>query len=122
MHVNQLPYPLRQEPRAQWWTWQAWLLALWGMHHLICIDNDYSKLHHGDALTLFKDITLQNITCHKAQNAFRLQGKPELPLENIRVENVTVEQAENLYSLDEFADDVSFRQVTVNGQPVERTR
>ncbi|MBR0459956.1 MAG: hypothetical protein IJJ26_12020 [Victivallales bacterium] len=91
-------------------------------NHLICIDNDYSKLHHGDALTLFKDITLQNITCHKAQNAFRLQGKPELPLENIRVENVTVEQAENLYSLDEFADDVSFRQVTVNGQPVERTR
>ncbi len=89
-------------------------------NHLICIDNDYSKVQHGDALTLFKDITIQNVTCDKTQNAFRLQGKPELPLENIRIENVTIASAEQLYSLDECAEDVKFTNVKVNDQTVPR--
>jgi len=88
--------------------------------HFICIDNDYSKINHGDALTLFKDITIRNVTCGWAKQAFCLQGKPELPLENIRIENVTVGKADILYELDEYAEDVRFEQVSVNGQPVLR--
>ena len=89
--------------------------------HLVCIDNDYSKTNHGDALTLFKDITIRNITCRQAKNAFCLQGKPELPLVNIRIENLTADTAENLYSLDEYAEDVKFINVKVNGRTVHRT-
>ena len=88
--------------------------------HFICINNDYSQIAHGDALTLFKDITIRNVSCRWAKQAFCLQGKPELPLENIRIENVTVDQADVLYELDEYAEDVRFSQVTVNGQPVVR--
>ena len=88
--------------------------------HFICIDNDYSKINHGDALTLFKDITIRNVSCGWAKQAFCLQGKPELPLENIRIENVTVEKADILYELDEYAEDVRFSQVTVNSQTVVR--
>ena len=88
--------------------------------HFICIDNDYSKIAHGDALKLFKYITIRNVSCRWAKQAFCLQGKPELPLENIRIENVTVDRADVLYELDEYAEDVRFEQVSVNGRPVVR--
>ena len=88
--------------------------------HFICIDNDYSKIAHGDALTLFKDITIRNVSCRWAKQAFCLQGKPELPLENIRIKNVTVDQADVLYELDEYAEDVRFSKVTVNGLTIVR--
>ncbi|MBO4632526.1 MAG: glycoside hydrolase family 28 protein [Lentisphaeria bacterium] len=88
--------------------------------HLICIDNDYSNTHHGDALTLFQDITIRNVFCGKAKNAFRLQGKAEIPLKNIRIENVTAEHADSLYSLDEYSDDVHFINVKVNGLDIQR--
>ena len=88
--------------------------------HFICIDNDYSGIPHGDALTLFKDISIRNVSCHWAKNAFRLQGKKDRPLENIRIENATVDAADVLYELDEFAQDVRFDRVSVNGQAVTR--
>jgi len=88
--------------------------------HFICIDNDYSRIAHGDALTLFKDISIRNVSCRWAKNAFRLQGKKDLPLENIRIENASVDAADALYEIDEFAEDVRFDRVSVNGQDVPR--
>ena len=89
-------------------------------NHLLCIDNDYHSVHHGSALTLFENITVGNVFCSKAKNAFRLQGKKELPLKNILFKNITVEDAEILYSQDEYADDVHFDNVLVNGTSVNR--
>ena len=88
--------------------------------HLICIDNDYSPVHHGDALTSFRDISIRDIRCRQTGTAFHLQGKAELPLKNIRIENVMVEKAETLYSMDEFAGEVNFTDVRVNGKVVRR--
>ena len=88
--------------------------------HFICFDNDYSGIAHGDALTLFKDISIRNVSCRWAKNAFRFQGKSQLPLENIRIENATVDTADVLYELDEYAQDVRFDRVSVNGREVVR--
>lgn len=88
--------------------------------HLICIDNAYHPVHHGDALTLFRDITIRDVVCRRAETVFHLQGQAELPLENIRIQNVTVEKAGSLCSLDEFAEGVCFADVRVNGKPVGR--
>ena len=84
-------------------------------NHLVCIDNNYQKERHGDALTLFQNITIENVTCSHAKNAFRLLGKEDLPLQNILLRNITIETADSLYSADEHAEDVHFENVSANG-------
>ena len=91
-------------------------------NHLVCIDNNYQKEHHGDALTLFQNISIKNVSCRYAKNAFRLLGKEELPLENISLQNVYVEKADVLYSADEYAEDVRFDNVSVNNTILNRTQ
>ena len=89
-------------------------------NHLVCIDNNYQKERHGDALTLFQNITIENVTCTHAKNAFRLLGKEELPLQNILLRNITIETADSLYSADEHAEDVHFENVSANGNSLLR--
>jgi polygalacturonase len=91
-------------------------------NHLVCMDNNYQKERHGDAITLFKNITIKNLTCRYAKNAFRLLGKEELPFENINLQNVAIEKADTLYSADENASDVRFENVTVNGTKLQRNK
>ena len=89
-------------------------------NHLVCMDNNYQKERHGDAITLFKNITIRNLSCRYAKNAFRLFGKEELPFENINLQNVTIDKADTLYSADEYASDVHFENVSANGTKLLR--
>jgi len=48
----------------------------------------------------FKDIYLKNITCKGADQAIYLQGLPEMNLENVKLENLTIESKNGLYCMD----------------------
>lgn len=48
----------------------------------------------------FKDITMKNITCKGASQAIYLQGLPEMNLENIYLENITMEAVNGLTCMD----------------------
>jgi polygalacturonase len=48
----------------------------------------------------FKDITIKNVTCKGARQAIYLQGLPEMNLENIHLENLTMEADHGLLCMD----------------------
>ena len=48
----------------------------------------------------FKDISIKNITCKGAEQAIYLQGLPEMNLENIQMENLTMETEKGLFCMD----------------------
>ena len=48
----------------------------------------------------FKNISMKNITCKGAKQAIYLQGLPEMNLENIRMENLTMESEKGLVCMD----------------------
>ncbi len=48
----------------------------------------------------FKDISIKNITCKGAHQAIYLQGLPEMNLENIHMENLTMESEKGLLCMD----------------------
>ncbi len=55
----------------------------------------------------FRNITIKNLTCKGALEAIYLQGLPELNLENISFENVTIEAKKGMACID--ADGISFK-------------
>jgi polygalacturonase len=48
----------------------------------------------------FKDITIKNVTCKGAYQAIYLQGLPEMNLENVHLENLTMEAENGLMCMD----------------------
>lgn len=48
----------------------------------------------------FKDISMKNITCKGAHQAIYLQGLPEMNLENVVMENLTMESEKGLFCMD----------------------
>ena len=48
----------------------------------------------------FKDISIKNITCKGAMQAIYLQGLPEMNLENVYLENLTMEAENGLFCMD----------------------
>jgi polygalacturonase len=48
----------------------------------------------------FKDIRMMNITCKGAHQAIYLQGLPEMNLENVHLENLTMESDKGLFCMD----------------------
>ena len=48
----------------------------------------------------FRDISIKNITCKGAGQAIYLQGLPEMNLENIHMENLTMESEKGLLCMD----------------------
>ena len=48
----------------------------------------------------FKDISIKNITCKGANQAIFLQGLPEMKLENVSLENLTIEAQKGMFCMD----------------------
>ena len=48
----------------------------------------------------FKDISIKNITCKGANQAIFLQGLPEMKLENVSLENLTMEAQKGMFCMD----------------------
>jgi hypothetical protein len=48
----------------------------------------------------FKDIVMKNISCKGALQAIYLQGLPEMNLENIQMESLTIESEKGLFCMD----------------------
>lgn len=61
-----------------------------------------------DETPQFKDISMKNITCKGARQAVYLQGLPEMNLENVRLENLTIEARKGLECIDANG-------ITING-------
>lgn len=87
--------------------------------HLINLTNDYSRDIHGTALTLFDDISIENLQCDFAANAFAFQGKKECPVGRMRLKNVSVGHADRICSQYEYAENVLLENVQVNSKAIE---
>ncbi len=59
----------------------------------------------------FKDISIKNITCKGAYQAIYLQGLPEMNLENISLENLTMEAENGVLCMD--ADGVTIKNLSL---------
>ena len=59
----------------------------------------------------FKDIYIENLVCRGAKNAIVLQGLPEMPLQNIRLRNVSITSQQGVAVTD--AENISFENVRV---------
>ena len=59
----------------------------------------------------FKDIVIKNIVCRGAQQAIYLQGLPEMNLQNVTMENLTMEAEHGLFCMD--ADSVTIKNLNL---------
>ena len=66
----------------------------------------------------FRDFKLSNITCNRAQAAVTMRGLPEMPIENVTLENIDITADQGV--LIEDARDITFSggQVTAKQAPV----
>ncbi len=87
-------------------------------NHLINLTNDYSQDIHGSALTLFDNISIENLQCNFAENAFAFQGNPCCPVGKVLLKNITVDHANKLCSRCEFADDIKLENVKVDSRQI----
>ena len=87
--------------------------------HLLSIVSEYAGQHYGEETTVYRDIELANVRCKYAKCAFVLEGSRLHPLENVRLENVAVEKADDVYSGRAFIGNLCFRDVRVNGREPE---
>ena len=71
--------------------------------NLIYFFSDYPGFRNGNAPTAFRDFRLEKIRCGYAANVFHLQGTPEFPLENIEIDDITVEKCDVVYASLEYA-------------------
>ena len=83
-------------------------------NHLINLTNDYSQDIHGSALTLFDNISIENLQCNFAENAFAFQGNPSCPVGKVLLKNITVDHANKLCSRCEFANDIKLENIQVD--------
>ncbi len=71
----------------------------------------------------FRDIHLENIVCRGAQSAIRLQGLPEMPLQNVTLKNVDITAQRGVSVTD--AENIQFAGVrveTTGGAPLTQLR
>ncbi len=88
---------------------------------MIYFTNSYHSYRGGNAPTAFHHIFLENIRCNFAANVIQLQGLEEMPLHDIYIDGVTVQQADRIFSKKEFFHDVFLKEVYVTGSRIEIT-
>ncbi|HUB26457.1 MAG TPA: glycoside hydrolase family 28 protein [Tepidisphaeraceae bacterium] len=71
-----------------------------------------------DATPIFRNITIRNATCSSAQTAILLRGLPEMPIQNVTLENVdlTADKAGSLMD----GKDLTFRNVHIHANSDEQ--
>lgn len=65
----------------------------------------------GPGTPQFRDITIRNLVCHGANIAMQLRGLPELPLQNVTVENAEIDSRQGGAIVD--ADHITLRDVHI---------
>ena len=85
----------------------------------VVVNFHYEEGNAGSHPPTVRDIYLTDITCDNAKNAFILRGFPEIPIGRIVLRDVHFLQAESLGIL-EFADEISFDGVSINGTLLSR--
>jgi polygalacturonase len=70
----------------------------------------------GPGTPQFRDITIRNLVCHGANIAMQLRGLPELPLEDVTVENADITSRQGGAIVD--ADQITLRNVHITSASV----
>jgi DNA sulfur modification protein DndE len=64
----------------------------------------------------FRQIHIRNVNCEYAQRAIEMRGLPEMPIENITLENIRIQAKEGLYLAE--AKDITLRGVQVRAEKI----
>ena len=90
--------------------------------HIISIVSEYPGSRFGEAKTCYKDFELFNIHCDYAANGLYLEGSAEFPLENIKLDNVVIDQADKPIDAAVDTGSLSFSNVYINGTEYKEVR
>ncbi len=89
----------------------------------ITVHTDYKAFFGSDAgmAPTFRSIHLRNLTCRKAEQAVRISGLPEQPVENVTIESVVINANKGIAISDAQGIDVVDSAVTPATGPVIQT-
>ena len=82
--------------------------------HAISIVSEYPGSRFGEDKTAYRDFELFNINCDYAKNGLYLEGSKEIPLSNIKLDNVVIGEAEKPIDAALDTGDLSFNNVYIN--------
>ena len=82
--------------------------------HAISIVSEYPGSRFGEDKTAYRDFELFNISCDYAKNGLYLEGSKEIPLSNIKLDNVVIGEAEKPIDAALDTGDLSFNNVYIN--------
>ena len=89
----------------------------------IHINQNYSEksdvIFGPEKLTVFRNIFVERLSCTKSEYALQIIGMEELPVENVQIINCRFENVEKENVL-EFVRELEFKNVEINGVPVDR--
>ena len=86
--------------------------------HAISIVSEYPGSRFGEEKTCYRDMEFRNIHCSYAANGLYLEGSGEFPLENILLEDVIIDRADQVLDAAQNTGTTIFRDVSVNGSAI----
>ncbi|MBR4957131.1 MAG: hypothetical protein IKZ31_05180 [Lentisphaeria bacterium] len=86
--------------------------------HAISIVSEYPGSRFGEEKTCYRDMEFRHIHCSYAANGLYLEGSGEFPLENILLEDVTIDRADQVLDAAQNTGTTIFRNVSVNGSAI----
>ena len=86
--------------------------------HAISIVSEYPGSRFGEEKTCYRDMEFRNIHCSYAANGLYLEGSGEFPLENILLEDVTIDRADQVLDAAQNTGTTIFRNVSVSGSAI----
>ena len=86
--------------------------------HVISIVSEYPGSRFGEEKTCYRDMEFRNIHCSYAANGLYLEGSGEFPLENILLEDVTIDRADQVLDTAQNTGTTIFRNVSINGSAI----
>jgi polygalacturonase len=87
-------------------------------HHLLYITNDYHSFQGGQSPTEITGLDLERINCGYAATSFCLQGLAEMPLLDIRLRDIRVEESPCPGLCHVNCEDLNAENIWVNGEAI----
>lgn len=85
----------------------------------IVINFHYEEGDAGQFDPIVKNISIENLSCKKANRAFLVKGFERAPIKSLSIKNCRFEMAENIGEL-EFVESLSISNVIINGEPYRK--
>lgn len=85
---------------------------------LLRFSTNYHSHRGGNFPTLYRDFVIENVFAKKSRLAIEASGVAELPIQDVMVKNLVVEQAEE-EQLIEHVENFTYQNVKVNGKTIE---